>query len=415
MSVQNLMINNTLAINNIRQDFLILEQMVHGNKLIYLDNAATTQKPRSVIEVMNRYYLETNANIHRGVHYLSERATHDYEAARINVQNFINAKDSHEIIFVRGTTEGVNLISQAYGRTFIKSGDEILISAMEHHSNIVPWQILCAQTGAVLRVIPITDNGEIDLDAYADLLSERTKFVALIHVSNVLGTINPVKKMIAMAHAQDIPVLIDGAQAIAHIPVDVQDLDCDFYLFSGHKAYGPTGIGVVYGKTQYLERMPPYHGGGNMIKQVSFAETIYQDVPYKFEAGTPNIAGTIGLGATLDYLRAIGMQNIAAYDQELLGYATKVLSAVPKLRIIGTAAQKVATISFILDDIHAHDVGTILDSVGIAVRTGHHCAMPLMERFGLAATTRASFGVYNTEKEADALVAGLDKVLEVFV
>ena len=401
-------------ISKIRQDFPILKQLVHDKQLVYLDSAATTQKPTSVIEAMNQYYLGSNANVHRGVHYLSERATRGYEAVRVNVQNFINAAHSHEIIFVKGVTEGVNLIAQTYGRSNIRTGDEILISAMEHHSNIVPWQMLCAQTGAVLRVMPIHDNGELDLDAYAGLLNARTKLLALIHVSNVLGTINPVKKMIAMAHAQNIPVMLDGAQAVPHMAVDVQDLDCDFYLFSGHKAYGPTGIGVLYGKTEYLEKMPPYQGGGDMIKQVSFAETTYQDLPYKFEAGTPNIAGTIGLGAAVDYLRDIGMNNIAEHDQSLLQYATAALASAPGLRIIGNAAQKTAILSFVLDDVHAHDVGTILDSEGIAVRSGHHCAMPLMERFGLAATARASFGLYNTRQEVDALVVGLHKVREIF-
>lgn len=397
-----------------RKDFPILSQFVRGQQLVYLDSAATTQKPKSVIDAMNRYYLENNANIHRAVHYLSERATYDYEAVRVNVQNFINAADSHEIIFVRGVTEGINLIAQSYGRTYLKAGDEIVITAMEHHSNIVPWQLLCAQMGAILRVIPIKDNGEIDLDSYAGLLTEKTKLISIIHVSNVLGTVNPVKKMIAIAHAQNIPVVLDGAQAIPHLAVDVQDLDCDFYLFSSHKAYGPTGIGVVYGKTRYLEEMPPYQGGGDMIKQVSFAETTYQDLPYKFEAGTPNIAGTIGLGAALDYLRDIGMQNIAAYDQQLLAYATEALSNIPHLKIIGNASHKIAILSFILADIHAHDIGTILDSEGIAVRTGHHCAMPLMERFGLPATVRASFGLYNTREEVDSLVQGLYKANKIF-
>jgi len=397
-----------------RKDFPILNQLVRGKSLVYLDSAATTQKPRSVIDAMDQYYLENNANIHRAVHYLSERATYDYEAVRVNVQNFINAAYSHEIIFVRGVTEGVNLIAQSYGRTYLKAGDEIVITAMEHHSNIVPWQLLCAQTGAVLRVIPVKDNGELDLDAYADLITEKTKLISIIHVSNVLGTINPVKKMIAVAHAKNVPVILDGAQAIPHLTVDVQDLNCDFYLFSGHKAYGPTGIGVVYGKTCYLEKMPPYQGGGDMIKQVSFAETTYQDLPYKFEAGTPNIAGTVGLGAALDYLRDIGMQNIIAHDQQLLSYATEALSNIPNLRIIGSAAHKIAVLSFVLGDIHAHDIGTILDSEGIAVRTGHHCAMPLAERFGLPATVRASFGLYNTCAEVDVLVEGLHQVNKVF-
>lgn len=397
-----------------RKDFPILNQLVRGKPLVYLDSAATTQKPKSVIDSMNQYYLENNANIHRAVHYLSERATYDYEAVRANVQNFINAAHSHEIIFVRGVTEGINLIAQSYGRTYLKTGDEIVITAMEHHSNIVPWQLLCAQMGAVLRVIPVGDNGELDLDIYTDLLTEKTKLISIIHVSNVLGTINPVKKMIAIAHAKNIPVVLDGAQAIPHLAVDVRDLNCDFYLFSGHKAYGPTGIGVVYGKTDYLEKMPPYQGGGDMIKQVSFAETTYQDLPYKFEAGTPNIAGTIGLGAALDYLRDTGMQNIVTHDRELLNYATKALSNIPGLKIIGNADNKIAILSFVLSDIHAHDIGTILDSEGIAVRTGHHCAMPLMERFGLPATVRASFGLYNTREEVDLLVKGLDKVNQVF-
>ena len=399
---------------NKKSDFPILSQLVRGKKLVYLDSAATTQKPEIVIKTINNYYSENNANIHRAVHYLGERATADYEAARLIIQKFINAKYNHEIIFVRGVTEGVNLVAQSYGRSNIQAGDEIIISAMEHHSNIVPWQMLCAQTGAVLRIIPVDNKGELDIQVYSSLLNSKTKLVALIHVSNVLGTINPVKKIINMAHAQNIPVLIDGAQAIAHLQVDVQDLDCDFYLFSGHKAYGPTGIGVLYGKTSYLEKMPPYQGGGNMIKQVRFAETTYQDLPYKFEAGTPNIAGVIGLGAALDYLSKINMQEIFNHDQEVLKYFTEVLNTVPGLKIIGRAKDKIGILSFVLDNIHAHDIATILDNEGIAVRAGHHCAMPLMERFSLAATTRASLGVYNTQEDADSLIKGLYKAKKIF-
>ncbi len=404
----------SLDMQLIRQDFPLLQQTVNGAPLIYLDNSNTTQKPQSVIEAMNQFYLHDNANIHRSVYRLSERATIAYENARTAIQNFIHAKYVHEIIFVRGTTEAINLVANSFGRSRIKAGDEILISAMEHHSNIVPWQLLCEQTGATLKVIPIHDDGTLDLAAFARLLNARTKLLAITHVSNALGTINPVQQMIKMAHEQKVPVLLDGAQATPHMPVDVQELDCDFYAFSAHKMYGPTGIGVLYGKTELLEAMPPYHGGGNMINQVTFEKTTYNVLPYKFEAGTANIAGVIGFGAAIAYLNSLGMENIAAYEQVLLHKATKILSSVPGLRLIGTAPHKAAVSSFVLADIHPHDVGTILDAEGIAVRVGHHCAMPLMERFQVPATVRASVAVYNTEAEIEKLAEALLKVKRMF-
>ena len=398
----------------IRADFPILSRQVHGKPLVYLDNAATSQKPQVVIDTLTRYYAEENSNVHRGVHFLSERATEAHEAARANVRRFLNAADTREVIFVRGATEGINLVAQSYGRTHIKPGDEIIISWMEHHSNIVPWQMLCEDKGAVLRVIPINDDGEVLLDEYERLLTPRTKFVALVHVSNALGTINPVKQMIEMAHRQRVPVLLDGAQAVAHLPVDVQELDCDFYVFSGHKVLGPTGIGILYGKADFLERMPPYQGGGDMILSVTFEKTRYNTLPYKFEAGTPHIAGVIGLGAALDYLRGIRLDRIAAYEQELLAHGTDVLSVVPGLRHIGTAREKAGVLSFVLEGIHAHDLGTILDQEGIAIRAGHHCAMPVMQRFGVPATARASLAFYNTRGELDALGRAIGKVMELF-
>jgi cysteine desulfurase/selenocysteine lyase len=401
-------------VDRVRKDFPLLRQQVHGQPLVYLDNAATSQKPQVVIDTLTRYYAEENSNVHRGVHLLSERATEAHEAARANVRRFLNAADTREIIFVRGATEGINLVAQSYGRASIKPGDEIIISWMEHHSNIVPWQILCEEKGAVLRVIPINEDGEVLLDEYERLLNPRTRFVALVHVSNALGTINPVTQMIEMAHRQRVPVLLDGAQAVAHLPVDVQALDCDFYVFSGHKVLGPTGIGVLYGKADILEAMPPYQGGGDMILSVTFEKTRYNTLPYKFEAGTPHIAGVVGLGAAIDYLRGIGLDRIAAYEQDLLGYGTDVLSAIPGLRLIGTAKEKAGVLSFVLEGIHAHDIGTILDQEGIAIRAGHHCAMPLMQRFGVPATARASLAFYNTRGELDALGRAIRKAIELF-
>ena len=399
---------------DVRDDFPILKRKARGKALVYLDSAATSQKPQVVIDTITQYYLAENANVHRGVHSLSQQATDAYEGARAKVQRFLNARDPREIIFVRGATEGINLVAQSYGRTHVRAGDEIVISTMEHHSNIVPWQMLCEEKGAVLRVVPINDDGEVLLDECERLLNARTKFVALTHVSNALGTINPIKQMIETAHRWSVPVLIDGAQAVAHFPVDVQELDCDFYVFSGHKALGPTGIGILYGKAELLEGMPPYQGGGDMILSVTFEETRYNTLPYKFEAGTPHIAGVIGLGAAIDYLRGIGLDRIAAYEQELLAYGTDILSAVPGLRLIGTAKEKAGVLSFVLEGIHAHDIGTILDQEGIAIRAGHHCAMPVMQRFGVPATARASLAFYNTRRELDALGRAVYKAIELF-
>jgi cysteine desulfurase/selenocysteine lyase len=407
-------VTDPIDVARVRADFPILETMVHGKPLVYLDNAATSQKPRAVIDAIMRYYQGTNANVHRGVHYLSETATENYEGARKIAQQFINAAHSREIIFVRGTTEGINLVAQTLGRTRIGAGDEILITAMEHHSNIVPWQILCEEKGAKLRVAPINDNGELRFDEYANLLSPKTKLVAVTHVSNALGTINPLKRMVELAHAHNVPVLVDGAQAVPHIKVDVQALDCDFYTFSGHKVYAPTGIGVLYGKTALLESMPPYQGGGDMISSVTFERTTYNKLPYKFEAGTPDIAGVIGLGAALTYVENLGIENIGAHEHDLLVYATAAVSAIPGVRIIGAAKEKAAVVSFVVEGVHPHDIGTILDQQGIAIRTGHHCSQPVMERFGIPATARASFAVYNTREEIDALVGGIQKVKEVF-
>jgi cysteine desulfurase/selenocysteine lyase len=401
-------------VERVRKDFPILQQVVHGKPLVYLDNAATTQKPQPVLDALQAYYRADNANVHRGVHLLSERATAAYEAARERIQRFIHAAHRREIIFVRGTTEGINLVAQTYGRRNLKARDEILITALEHHSNIVPWQILCEETGAVLRVVPIDDSGEVDLEAYDRLLNGRTKLVAVAHVSNALGTVVPVAEMIEAAHRRSIPVLVDGAQAVAHMRVDVQALDCDFYVFSGHKTFGPTGIGALYGKVELLERMPPFHGGGDMIKSVSFEKTVYNDLPYKFEAGTPDIAGAIGLGVALEYLDELGRDEAALYEHDLLAYGTERLSSCAGVRLIGTARQKAGVLSFVVDGVHAHDVGTILDREGIAVRAGHHCAMPVMARFGVPATTRASLALYNTREELDALVSGLEKVREIF-
>jgi cysteine desulfurase/selenocysteine lyase len=401
-------------VQQIRQDFPILKQEVHGRPLVYLDNAATSQKPQSVIDAIDRYYEEQNANIHRGVHFLSQLATREYEEARVKIQRFINAAESHEIIFTRGTTESINLVANSYGRKFVREGDEIVISAMEHHSNIVPWQLLCEQAGAKLRVIPINDHGELLIDEFAQMLNPRVKLVAVAHISNALGTVNPVKRIIELAHSRDIPVLLDGAQAAPHIKVDVRDLGCDFYAFSGHKMCGPTGIGVLYGKSDLLNAMPPFMGGGDMIASVTFEKTTYNVLPAKFEAGTPHIEGGIVLGVAIDYLNSIGLDRIAAYEHELLGYATEVIGAIPGVKIIGTAREKASVLSFTLDEIHPHDMGTILDQEGIAIRAGHHCAQPVMKRFGVPATARASFAFYNTKEEIDALAEGIQKAIDVF-
>ena len=398
----------------IRRDFPILRRTAHGHPLVYLDNAATTQKPKQVIDRIVRYYSEENSNVHRGVHYLSEVATKFYEDSRRYVQRYISARDVKEIIFTRGTTESINLVAQSWGRANVREGDEILISAIEHHSNIVPWQMLCEEKGSKLRVIPVNDAGELLIDEYERMLNPRVKLVSVGHASNALGTINPIKRMIAAAHANGSLVLIDGAQGVPHMRIDVQDLGCDFYAFSGHKVYGPTGVGVLYGREALLDAMPPWQGGGDMILSVSFEKTTYNALPYKFEAGTPNIAGVVGLASALEYVSSIGIDAISAYEHDILLYATKRLQEIEGLRIIGTAREKAAVISFVLEGVHPHDIGTILDQEGIAVRTGHHCAQPLMMRFNVPATGRASFGIYNTKEEADVLVAGLRKVIEVF-
>jgi cysteine desulfurase/selenocysteine lyase len=401
-------------VRRVREDFPILKQKVHGKPLVYLDNAATTQKPRAVLDALRRFYEADNSNVHRGVHLLSERATADYESARGKVQRFLGAAEPREVVFVRGTTEAINLVAQTFGRRNVGAGDEVVISAMEHHSNIVPWQMLCEEKQARLRVVPISDAGEYLVDEYARMLGPRTRLVSVVHVSNALGTVNPVRQIIDLAHRRGIPVLVDGAQAVPHWGVDVQALDCDFYAFSGHKVYGPTGIGILYGKAQLLEAMPPYQGGGDMISSVTFARTTYNTLPYKFEAGTPHVAGAVGLGAALDYLSAVGRDAVAAYEQELLEYATAAVAGVPGVRLIGTARQRAGALSFVLEGVHPHDLGTILDREGIAVRTGHHCAQPVMERFGVPATVRASLALYNTREEIDALVDGIHKVKEVF-
>jgi len=401
-------------VERVRQDFPILRQQVHGKPLVYLDSAATSQKPQVVIDAVTRYYQAENSNVHRGIHLLSERATELFEDARAKVARFLNASDAREIIFVRGATEGINLVAQSYGKMSLTAGDEIIISAMEHHSNIVPWQILCQETGAALRVIPINDDGELLIDEFRKLLNARTRLVSVVHVSNALGTINPVKQIIEMAHSHGVPVVIDGAQAAPHLSVDVRALDCDFYVLSGHKLFAPTGIGIVFGKAHLLEAMPPYQGGGDMILSVTFEKTLYNVVPFKFEAGTPHIAGAIGLGAAIDYLTEVGLDKIAAYERELLAYATDALSAIPGLRMIGTAKEKAGILSFVLDGVHAHDIGTILDQEGIAIRTGHHCAQPVLQRFGVPATARASLALYNTQEEIDALVRGIHKVTTLF-
>lgn len=398
----------------IRKDFPILHQRIHGKALCYLDNAATTQKPQLVIDTEYRYYTEINSNIHRGVHYLSEAATAAYENARIKIKDFLNAKSEKEIIFTAGTTASINLVASSFGRSRINEGDEILISGMEHHSNIVPWQLIAKERKARLVVIPITDKGELVMEEFYKLVNEKTKIVSIVYVSNSLGTVNPVEEIIKHAHSKNIPVLVDAAQAVNHIKVDVQKLDCDFLALSGHKLYGPTGIGVLYGKAAMLNSLPPYQGGGDMISKVTFEETTFNELPYKFEAGTPNIAGGIGLGAAIDYVNSIGIENIAVHEKELLDYATEELSKIQGLRIIGEAANKCSVISFVLDNVHPHDVGTFLDFEGIAVRTGHHCTQPVMDRFCIPATTRASFAMYNTKEEVDILAAGIKKIIEVF-
>ncbi|MFN3851275.1 MAG: SufS family cysteine desulfurase [Spirosomataceae bacterium] len=399
-----------LDIQKIRKDFPILDEVINGKQLVYFDNAATTQKPVQVLEALANYYGHYNANIHRGIHHLAEKATSAFEASRKAIQVFLNAKLTEEIIFTYGTTDGINLVAQTYGRKFLKEGDEIIISTLEHHSNIVPWQMLCEEKGCVLKVIPINDAGELLMDEYEKLLSERTKFVSVVHVSNALGTINPVKEIIAKAHAVGAKVLIDGAQASSHLTLDVQDLDTDFYVLSAHKLYGPTGMGVLYGKKEILDAMPPYRGGGEMIKEVTFEKTTYNELPYKFEAGTPNIADVVAVKNALDYVAELGKENIAAYENELLKYGTEALNEIDGLRIIGQAKEKVSVISFVVDGIHPQDIGVILDQQGIAVRTGHHCTQPLMKRLGLVGTSRASFAVYNTKEEIDKLVSGIRKV-----
>ena len=401
-------------IERVRQNFPILGEKIYGKPLVYLDSAATSQKPQVVIDAMSRFLLKENANAHRGVHYLAERATEAYEGARAKAQRFLNAEHVDEIVFVRGTTEAINLVAQTYGMKHVGEGDEVLITAMEHHSNIVPWQMLCEQTGARLRVAPINDDGELLLDEFERLIGPQTRLVAVTHVSNVLGTINPIRRIVELAHVRGARVLIDGAQAVPHLKVDVQALGCDFYVFSGHKMYGPTGIGVLYGRSELLEEMPPYQGGGDMILSVSFEKTVYNKPPYKFEAGTPNMAGAVGLGAAIDFLTGLGHEALTAHEEDVLAYGTRMLSAVPGLRLIGTAHAKASALSFVLDGVHPHDIGTILDREGVAIRVGHHCAQPLMSRLGVPATARASLGCYSTQQDIDALVAGLGQVRELF-
>ncbi len=398
----------------IRKDFPILGTSVNGHPLVYLDNAATSQKPKVVIDAISDYYEEYNSNIHRGVHFLSQKATDVYEDSRSRIARFINADKSQEIVFVRGTTEAINLVAQTYGRKNIAAGDEVLITTLEHHSNIVPWQMICEERGAKLVVVPMTDTGDLDLEAYRRLLGPKTRIVAIAHVSNALGTINPVQEMIALAHSKGVPVLVDGAQAVPHMVVDVKDLECDFYAFSGHKMFGPTGIGVLYARTKILEAMPPYQGGGDMIKSVSFEKTIYNDIPHKFEAGTPNISGGIALGAAVDYLRSLNRRSILEYENSLLEYATAQLLSIRGVTIIGSSKDKASVLSFVLEGVHPHDIGTILDTEGVAIRTGHHCAQPVMTRLGITSTARASFAMYNTFAEVDALVRAVYKVREVF-
>jgi len=403
-----------LDVAKLRADFPALQLSVRGKPLVYLDNAATSQKPRAVLDALQRYYEEGNANVHRGVHYLSEHATAAYEGAREKARRFLNAREAREVIFVRGTTEGVNLVASSFGRGNLKPGDEVLVSTMEHHSNIVPWQLACEERGAKVTVIPMNRRGELLLDEYERLLGPRTRLVAVAHVSNSLGTINPIAEMVRLAHAKGIPVLVDGAQAAPHLPIDVQALGCDFYTVSGHKMFGPTGIGLLYGRAERLEALPPYQGGGDMIRSVTFAKTTFAPIPAKFEAGTPHIAGAIGLGAAIDYLAGLDRDALATHEQDLLGYATDQLAALPGVRLIGTAAHKASVVSFVVEGVHAHDVGTIVDREGVAIRTGHHCTQPVMEFFGIPATARASFAFYNTRADVDALVAAVGTVQQVF-
>lgn len=398
----------------VRQDFPILSRTVYGKPLVYLDNGATTQKPRCVVDAITDEYYSVNANVHRGVHFLSQQATELHEASRETVRRFINARSTNEIVFTRGTTESINLLASSFGEAFLKEGDEVIVSTMEHHSNIVPWQLLQMRKGIVLRVIPMNDHGELLLDEYERLFTPRTRIVCVAHVSNVLGTVNPVREMIATAHAHGVPVLVDGAQSIPHMPVDVQALDADFYVFSGHKIYGPTGVGVLYGKEDWFDKLPPYQGGGEMIQHVSFERTTFNELPFKFEAGTPDYIGTTGLAKALDYVSALGMDRIAAYEHELTEYATRRLKEIPGMRIFGEAPEKGSVISFLVGNIHHFDMGTLLDRLGIAVRTGHHCAQPLMQRLGIEGTVRASFALYNTKEEIDALVAGVERVSRMF-
>ena len=398
----------------VRQDFPILDREVRGRRLVYLDNAATTQKPKVVLDVLTRYYTEHNANIHRGVHYLSEAATQAHEAARLTAQRFLNARQAREMIFTRNATEGINLVAQSFGRRHIGKGDEVVVTGMEHHSNIVPWQLLCEQTGALLRVVPIANDGELSWEEFERLVGSRTKLVAAVHLSNSLGTINPVSRIVELAHQHGAAVLLDGAQAAYHFPVDVQALDCDFYVATGHKLYGPTGIGLLYGKAEHLEEMPPYQGGGDMVSSVTFEKTTYNEIPYKFEAGTPHIAGAIGLGAAIEYLTGLGFDQVVLHERELLAYATDALQQIPGLKLIGTASEKASILSFVMEGIHPHDIGTIIDREGVAIRTGHHCTQPVMDRFGVPATARASLAMYNTRNDIDALVVALEQVRRVF-
>lgn len=403
-----------MDLNKIREDFPILSRTVYNRPLVYLDNGATTQKPRCVVDAITDEYYSVNANVHRGVHFLSQQATELHEASRETVRRFINARSTNEIVFTRGTTESINLLAYSFGEAMMKEGDEVIISTMEHHSNIVPWQLLAERKGIRLRVIPITDEGELMMDEYERLFTEKTRLVSVMHVSNVLGTVNPVRRIIDIAHSHGVPVLIDGAQSTPHFAVDMQELDCDFFAFSGHKIYGPTGIGVLYGKEEWLDRLPPYQGGGEMIKNVSFEKTTFNELPYKFEAGTPDYVATHALAKALDYVSEIGMDNIQRHEQELTRYAMERMAEIPGMRFIGTAPEKDAVISFLVGDIHHLDMGTLLDRLGIAVRTGHHCAEPLMRRMGIEGTVRASFGLYNTKEEVDILVAGIDRVRKMF-
>ena len=413
-TARELQYSSALDVEKVRADFPILAEEVHGKPLVYLDNAATAQKPTQVIEAIDQYYREYNSNVHRGVHTLSEKATMAFEGTRGKTKTFINAKSEKEIIYTKGTTEGINLVAQSYGRSILKEGDEIIISAMEHHSNIVPWQLLCEQTGAILKVIPINDAGELIMDEYVKLLSTKTKIVAIAHISNALGSINPIKDIIKLAHENEAIVLVDGAQSAPHTAIDVQDLDCDFYALSSHKLFGPTGFGILYGKEELLNAMPPYHGGGDMIKMVTFEKSLYADLPYKFEAGTPHISGGVGFGAAIDYVSSVGLDKIAAYEHELLEYATEAALTIKGLRLVGTAKNKASILSFVIDDIHPHDLGTILDHEGVAIRAGHHCAMPVMDRFAVPATARASFAFYNTKQEVDTLIKGIENAKKIF-